>query len=101
MSSVSPSPALSAAPANALLIWTDGRSIFTELPGPNARPHVIRYPLTSSGLSSALGLIRAHAFDSLDPTSTALHLSPLTPRAGTCAQQLNARDVLRRMRIIP
>lgn len=92
------SPALSAAPRNALLIWTDGRDLFTELPGPNG-PHVLRFHRTTTGLTQALRLIETHAFDALDRTSPSP--PPAPARAGTIAQQLTARDLLRRMRIIP
>ena len=57
--------AMTAAPRNAIPIWTDGLSLFTELPSPSG-PYVIRYPLTSAGLSSALALVRTHAYDTLD-----------------------------------
>jgi hypothetical protein len=90
-------PALSAAPPNALLIWTDGLSLFTELPGPDSRPVVIRYPLTYTGLSLALGLVRTRAYDTVDRSVAPLDI----PRAGTIAQQINARDLLRKMRLIP
>ena len=91
------SPAPSARPPNALPVWTDGRSLFTELPGPDSRPIVIRYPLTTPGLSSALSLIRTAAFDTLDRMPTAADL----PRTGTLAQQLEAKALLRRIGIIP
>lgn len=85
----------SAAPPNALSLWTDGRSLYTELPGP-AGPMVLRYPLTHSGLSSALTLIRTHAYDSADRSPSASDL----PRTGTLAQQLDAKTVLRQMKLI-
>ena len=45
----------SAAPANALLIWTDGRSIYVELPSKaNVPPCIITYRLSEGGLSKAL-----------------------------------------------
>lgn len=89
-------PALSAAPHNALPMWTDGRSLYTELSSPQG-PVVLRYPLTIAGISAALSLIRTQAFDGAGITHT-----PPEPRnqPGTPAQRDNARAVLRRMRIM-
>lgn len=86
----------SAAPPNALPLWTDGRSLYTELSGPNG-PTVLRYPLTIHGLSTALGLIRTHAYDALDREPSPSDL----PRTGTFAQQLEAKALLKRLRMIP
>jgi hypothetical protein len=84
--------ASTATPPNAIPIWTDGLSLFTELPGPNG-PVIIRYPLTSAGLTSALGLVRTRAYDTAD--------RPVTPRdlpcRGTLEQQIAARDVVRNL----
>lgn len=52
----------SAAPTNALLIWTDGRRVFVELPSPNS-PVVLAYSYTDGGLSKALALLGAHKVD--------------------------------------
>ena len=46
MSTLAPS----AAPANALTIWTDGRRVFVELPSPKG-PVVLAYLYTEGGLS--------------------------------------------------
>ena len=49
-------------PANALLIWTDGRSIYVELPSKaNVPPCIITYRLSEGGLSKALSLLGKHA----------------------------------------
>lgn len=85
----------SAAPPNALPIWTDGLSLFTQLPGPQS-PMVLRYPLTAQGLSTALGLIRTHAYDTADRAAQPSDL----PRTGTLAQQMTARSVLKSMKLI-
>ena len=71
-------PAPSAAPPNAIPLWTDGRSLFAELPGPSG-PVVLRYPLTTSGLSSALGLVDRYAYDSHDRAAAARALRPTNP----------------------
>jgi hypothetical protein len=87
--------ALTAAPPNALLLWSDGVSIFTELPGPDSRPVIIRYPLTNAGLSSALGLVRTRAYDGRDTEMSRPSESPNQP--GTPAQREYARTLLKRM----
>lgn len=58
MSTLAPS----AAPANALLIWTDGRRVFVELPSPKG-PVVLTYLYTEGGLSKALALLGANKAD--------------------------------------
>jgi hypothetical protein len=93
------SAALSAAPARAILLWTDSHNLFAEFPGPNGLPVVIRYKLTTEGLSSALGLIRTHAYDHAVPLTHHSNLTP-TPGPGTPAQRENARAILRRLRMI-
>jgi hypothetical protein len=94
---MSATPALSAAPPNALTIWTDGRDLYLELPGPDRSPVLIRYPLTAIGLSSALGVIRTRArFDGQDLSSIP------HPRGnhGTSAQYDNARATLRNLGVL-
>ncbi|MGH7239635.1 MAG: hypothetical protein ACRECH_08365 [Nitrososphaerales archaeon] len=54
-----PDLAPTAAPINALKCWTNGRSIFVELPG----PWVTSYPLTEGGLSRALSLLVTQKYD--------------------------------------
>ena len=89
--------ARTAAPANALLVWTDNLNIFTQLPGPGGLPVVIRYPLTNAGLSSCIGLIRTRAYDGGDRQYT----PPEPPnQPGTPAQRENAREVLRRLGLL-
>ena len=88
----------SSAPTVALPIWTDGRDIYVELPGPGVMTTTLRYPLTASGLGLVLSLIRERAhFDGLDRTP------PPIRAAGTAAspsQYQRARDLLRTMRVI-
>lgn len=94
---MSANAASTAAPRNALLIWTDNLSLYVQLPGPGGLPTVIRYPITTAGLSSAVGLIRTRAYDGNN--------RPYTPpepfnQPGTPAQRENAREVLRRLGIL-
>lgn len=83
----------SAIPPHAIPLWTDGLSLYTQLPGPTG-PYVLRYPRTVAGLSAALGLITLNAFDHADGPATPTN-SP--PAAGTFAQQVAARDALRKL----
>ena len=90
--------AISAAPPRAILIWSDGLSLYTELPGPAGQPTVIRYPLTASGLSQALGLIRTRTPDGLDRAYRPERQPPSAPAfPGTSAQRDNASAILRRL----
>lgn len=86
-------PAYTAAPRNALLIWQDGHNIFIELRDKDNRPIPIRYPLTTSGLQSALGIIKTQKFDTVDISYS--HNTNF--RAGTPAQRMNAHAILKRL----
>lgn len=46
----------SGAPASALKMWTDGRSVYAEIPGPT--PHIMAFSITEGGLTKALNLLR-------------------------------------------
>jgi hypothetical protein len=56
----------SAAPPNALKVWTQGRDLFVEVGG-----WVGRYPLHEGGLSKALTLIQSQRFDYSGPSQLA------------------------------
>ena len=92
------SAALSAAPARAILLWTDDRDLYAEFPGPDGMPVVVRYQLTAAGLSSALGLIRTKASDRGNTYDW--NTPQRAPGPGTPAQRENARAILRRLRMI-
>lgn len=86
----------SAAPPNAIPLWTDGLSIFTELPGPSGTPYVLRYPRTSAGLSQVLALITAQSFDALDRSAPTSAL----PQS-SAARQTSARSALAELGLTP
>jgi hypothetical protein len=90
------SPALTAAPPNALLIWTDTQFLYTQLPGPDGLPYVIRERLDTTGLARLLSIIRTRAADTHDHTA----FQPLPARVGTPSQRENAREVLKRLGFI-
>ena len=53
-----------AAPVNALLMWTNGRTIYVELPTQEGVPNcILSFPLHEHGLSRALDLLRTKATD--------------------------------------
>lgn len=56
--------AYSAAPINALRMWSDGRRLLVELPG----PYIVAFSLTEGGLSKALNLLRDRRYDFTAPT---------------------------------
>lgn len=77
-------------PPCAIPIWTDGRDLYTIIPGPSG-PCILRYPRTIAGLSSALGIIQSRAFD-----TAAGPPQPPAPAAATTLRNA-ARDQLRRL----
>ena len=90
----------SAAPANALLIWTDGRSIFVELPSrENVPPCIITYRLSEGGLSKALSLLGKHADIAGTPTLS-VPARRQKDYVGSVAQHAMAESILRKKWII-
>jgi len=90
----------SAAPPNALLMWTDGRSVYVELKTkPNLPPCILAFRLSEAGLSKALALLGKHADVAGTPT-----LSVPVRRAkdyvGSIAQHAMAESILRKKGII-
>jgi len=54
----------SAAPPNALRMWTDGARIYIELPGsPGKPPYIVAELYCEGGLSKALHLLGVHRVD--------------------------------------
>lgn len=88
-----------AAPANALLMWTDGRSIYVELPTRHDLPPcILTFRLAESGLSKALALLCKHADVAGEP-----QIVPPPQRknyVGTVAQHSLAESILRKKGII-
>ena len=90
----------SAAPANALLMWTDGRSIYVELPSkPNVPPCIITYRLSEGGLSKALSLLGKHA-DIAGTPQVSIPVRRVKDYVGTVAQHAMAESILRKKGII-
>ena len=89
----------SAAPANALLMWTDGRSVFVELPtAKDCPPCILTFRLSEQGLSKALDILRAHA-DTAGPSMLAAPV-PRKDFVGTPAQHGLAESILRKAGVI-
>ena len=90
-------PAPSAAPVNALRMWTDGRSIYTEIPGKGDCPcAVFSFPLHENGLWRALHLLRGHSYEyGGEPYPATRHqpapLSPMIEAAGSVCIALGIR----------
>ena len=90
----------SAAPANALLIWTDGRSIYVELPSKaNVPPCIITYRLSEGGLSKALSLLGKHA-DIAGTPQISVPVRRTKDYVGSVAQHALAESILRKKGII-
>lgn len=95
--------AQSAAPPNALTMWTNGKVIFVEIKSREIGrpPYIISYALSEGGLSKALSLLRTHA-DNAGTPITNRHRSNLSPvkLVGTEAQHDLAQALLRRRGLI-
>ena len=89
----------SAAPPNALLMWTDGRQVYVELKTkPNLPPCILAFRLSEAGLSKALALLCKHADVAGEP-----QIVPPSKRkdyVGTVAQHSLAESILRKKGII-
>ena len=89
----------SAAPLNALLMWTDGRSVYVELKTkPKLPPCSLAFRLAEGGLSTALALLCNHADVAGEP-----QVIPAPRRedyVGTIAQHSLAESILRKKGII-
>lgn len=89
-----------AAPANALLIWTDGRSIYVELPSKaNVPPCIITYRLSEGGLSKALSLLGKHA-DIAGTPQVSVPVRRVKDYVGSVAQHALAESILRKKGVI-
>ena len=90
----------SAAPANALLMWTDGRSIYVELPSrENVPPCIITYRYSEGGLSKALSLLGKHA-DVAGTPALSVPARRQKDYVGTVAQHALAESILRKKGVI-
>lgn len=90
----------SAAPANALLMWTDGRSIYVELPTrENVPPCIITYRLSEGGLSKALALLGKHA-DIAGTPQVSVPARCQKDYVGSVAQHALAEYILRKKGVI-
>lgn len=101
------SRAPSAAPPNALRMWTDGVRIYIELPGsPGNDPYITAYLYSEGGLAKALSLLgqRRIDYDYLDkvPASYRKRWSSADnkPEYGSETTHAQARATLLRMGII-
>ena len=89
-----------AAPANALLIWTDGRSIYVELPTRDGVPPcIISYRLSEGGLSKALALLKQHA-DTAGTPQISVSARRAKDYVGSIAQHALAESILRKRGVI-
>lgn len=86
-------PLASAAPTQALLVWTDGQRLFVQLPG----PYITTFSLTEGGLSKALDLIKVRR---VDYAGVPASIVSAERKPGSVSQHALAQSLLRRKRII-
>jgi hypothetical protein len=85
--------AATAAPAYAVLLWCDLRTIYVQFPAQNG-PCVVSFPRDSGGLSKALDLLKSrHAVEG----AGAVYTQPAPPFKPSVAISPNSRDVVREM----
>src|SRR5690348_4658967 len=99
--------ASSAAPPNALRMWTDGVRIYVELPGsPGNDPYIVAYLYSEGGLSKALHLLGERRVDydyqGTVPASYRKRWSGKVPQdnVGDETQRASAEALLRRHGLI-
>lgn len=98
---LSPSDSLapSAAPLHALRVWVDPRNLYFELQG-LAGPVVIAYPRTTAGFATAIATLYAIPEAGEPYTRQQLPSSVPDKNGITDAQRQDARDILKRLKII-
>ena len=89
--------ATSFAPPNALTIWTDGRALFVQLPGPGDGCTILSFTHDTLGLSKALALLGKHADFAAAPGA---YTPPRGKRVGTFTQSALAEKLLRQRGLI-
>lgn len=89
----------SAAPPNALLMWTDGIRIYVELPG--KEPYIVANDFTTAGLAKALSLLaeRKSPYD-YSGTIPKSYTGRNIPNVGTDRQHAIAEQLLRRKGVL-
>lgn len=87
-------------PAWAVCAWVDSNNIYIELSGMHG-PHISKYPLSESGLSKALYLMRSCHKKQSSPIYQAPGVNPDYKAKGNFSekQREHAREVLRRLKI--
>ncbi len=91
--------AASAAPAHAVRCWVDPRNLYFELSGVHG-PTVIAFPRTSAGMATALATLFAVP-EAGEPYTRPQLPSSIPDKNGiTPAQRQDARDILKRLKII-
>lgn len=91
-------------PTWAVVAWVDDNSVFIELPCKDGPPYIQKFAFSDAGLSKALGLMRdLHRKQRPQGGTYAFAKHPKIKAAKgdfTEAQRANARDVLKRLKII-
>lgn len=83
------------APPYAIRVWSDGQSLFAEIPGADgAAPHVLRLAHTEAGLMKILRLL-AQRF-----TATPISTREPPIRDGAAEQRTAVRSVLKRLGMV-
>lgn len=98
----SPDHAGSAAPPQHLKVWSDGKSIYVEIPGIAGKvPYIATYSFDSRGVGLVLSLLGLHRVDydykgTIPSSYTGTHFD----QSGSDRQHAQAEALLRRLSLI-
>lgn len=81
-----------AKPNNPLVMWTDGRWIYIELPS-KTTPCIMKYALHEGGLWKALNTLRKHSYEFTGETVKVQ--VPINPKVAHALKVLKDRGTLR------
>ena len=95
--------AKSAAPPTAILLWCDGLFLYAEIPGDP--PYIHSESICEAGLWKMLNLLRQkapeHAIGSARKVDTFVPKQPAAKVVATEEQRASAREVLRKVGLLP
>ncbi len=83
-------------PVNPLVMWTDGRWIFVEIPSKTI-PCIMKFALHDAGLWRALNVLQTHSYEWAGPAQTRDSTigRPLDPKLAAAQKLLKDKGILR------
>lgn len=93
-----------ARPTHAVIMWSDDRNIYVELPTTLGVPYVTKYPLNEGGLTKALNILKTRYEEA--PSHEKNYVAPVAftnngkPPVQTSEQRAVAHNVLRKLGLL-